>query len=55
MSDFGSKAKEAMSRVTDGGETCQAPMKAAIEQLRTQLGAAIDSVDPVRRALDTRL
>ena len=50
---FGGKAKEAMSRVTDGGETCQAPMKAAIEQFRTQLGAAIESVDPVKRALDT--
>ena len=47
-SAFGGKAKEAMSRVTDGGET-------AIEQFRTQLGAAIDSVDPVKRALDTRL
>ena len=29
---FGGKAKEAMSRITDGGETCQAQMKAAIEQ-----------------------
>jgi hypothetical protein len=26
-------------------------MKAAIGQFRTQLGAAIDSVDPVKRAL----
>ena len=24
-------------------------------QFRTQLGAAVDSVDPVKRALDTRL
>ena len=32
-----------------------APMKAAIEQFRTQLGSAIDSVDPVRRALDTQV
>ena len=44
-----------MSRVTDGAETCQAPMKAAIEQLRTQLGAAIDSVEFVKRALDREL
>ena len=32
-----------------------APMKAAIEQFRTHLGSAIDSVDPVRRALDTQV
>jgi hypothetical protein len=32
-----------------------APMKAAIEQFRTRLGAAIDSVDPVKRALDTQV
>ena len=31
------------------------PMKEAIEQFRTQLGAAIDSVDPVKRALDTQV
>jgi hypothetical protein len=34
-------------------------MKAAIEQFRTRLGAAIDvaidSVDPVKRALDTQV
>ena len=40
-SAFGGKAKEAMSCVTDGGETCQDPMK--------------DSVDPAKRALDTRV
>jgi hypothetical protein len=28
------------------------PMKEAVEQFRTQLGAAIDSVEFVRRALD---
>ena len=55
VSAFGGKAKEAMSRVTDGGETCRGPMKAAIEQFRTQLGAAIDCVDPVKRALDTEV
>jgi len=32
-----------------------APMKAAIEQFRTRLGAAIDSVDPVKRALETQV
>jgi hypothetical protein len=30
-------------------------MKAAIEQFRTQLGAAIDSVDPVKTTLDTQV
>jgi hypothetical protein len=30
-------------------------MKAAVGQFRTQLGAAIDSVDPVKRALDTQV
>jgi hypothetical protein len=30
-------------------------MKAAIEQFLSQLGAAIDSVDPVKRALDTQV
>ena len=32
-----------------------APMKAAIEQFRTQLGAAIDSVEFVKRALDRQV
>ena len=31
------------------------PMKEAIEQFRTQLGAAIDSVEFVRRALDRQV
>jgi hypothetical protein len=43
------------SRVTDWSGDLPAPMKAAIEQFRTQLGAAIDSVDPVKRALDTQV
>jgi hypothetical protein len=30
-------------------------MKAAIEQFRTRLVAAIDSVDPVKRALDIQV
>jgi hypothetical protein len=30
-------------------------MKAAIEQFLSQLGAAIDSIDPVKRALDTQV
>ena len=31
------------------------PMKEAIEQFRTQLGAAIDSVEFVKRALDRQV
>ena len=44
--------EEAMSRVTDWWGDLPPPMKEATEQFRTQLGAAIDSVDFVRRALD---
>ena len=40
---------------TDWRGDLPAPMKAAIEQFRTQLGSAIDSVDPVKRALDTQV
>ncbi|WP_244889824.1 hypothetical protein [Microvirga massiliensis] len=44
--------EEAMSRVIDYWGDLPSPMKEAIEQFRTQLGAAIDSVEFVRRALD---
>ena len=44
--------EEAMSRVIDWWGDQPVPMKEAIEQFRTQLGAAIDSVEFVRRALD---
>jgi hypothetical protein len=40
--------EEAMSRVTDWGDLPPS-MKEAIEQFRTQLGTAIDSVDFVKR------
>jgi hypothetical protein len=43
---------EAMSSVIDWWGDLPPPMKEAIEQFRTQLGAAIDSVEFVRRALD---
>src|SRR5262245_65774380 len=46
-------ARSDESRVTDWSGDLSAPMKAAIEQSRTQLGAAIDSVDPVKRARHT--
>ena len=44
--------EEAMSRVIDWWGDLPVPMKEAVEQFRTQLGAAIDSVEFVRRALD---
>ena len=44
--------EEAMSEVIDWWGDLPAPMKEAIEQFRIQLGAAIDSVDFVKRALD---
>lgn len=44
--------EEAMSQVIEWWGDLPAPMKDAIEQFRTQLGAAIDSVEFVKRALD---
>ena len=44
--------EEAMSRVIDWWGDLPPSMKEAIEQFRTQLGAAIDSVEFVKRALD---
>ena len=45
--------EEAMSRVIDWWGDLPLPMKEAIDQLRAQVGAAIDSVEFVKRALDT--
>jgi hypothetical protein len=44
--------QEAMRHVIDWWGDLPPPMKEAIEQFRTQLGAAIDSVEFVKRALD---
>jgi hypothetical protein len=44
--------EEAMSRVVDWWGDLPPPMKEAIEQFRTELGSAIDSVEFVKRALD---
>ncbi len=44
--------EEAMSRVIDWWGDLPPPMQDAIGQFRTLLGAAIDSVEFVRRALD---
>ena len=47
--------EEAMSRVIDWWGDLPPPMKDAIEQFRAQLGAAIDSVEFVKRALDRQV
>ena len=43
--------EEAMSRAIDWWGDLPPPMKDAIEQFRIELGAAIDSVEFVRKAL----
>ena len=52
IADMVRTVEEAMSRVIDWWGDLPVPMKEAVEQFRTQLGAAIDSVEFVRRALD---
>ena len=47
--------QEAMSRVLDYWGDLPPSMKEAIEQFRIQLGAAIDSVEFVKRALDRQV
>jgi hypothetical protein len=47
--------EEAMSRVIDCWGNLPPPMQEAIEQFRTRLGAAIDSVEFVKRALDRQV
>jgi len=48
-------AEEAMSRAIDWWGDLPAPVKDAIEQFRIQLGAAIDFVEFVKRALDRQV
>jgi hypothetical protein len=47
--------EEAMSQVIEWWGDLPPSMKEAIEQFRTQLGAAIDSVEFVKRALDREI
>jgi hypothetical protein len=47
--------EEAMTQVIDWWGDLPAPMKEATEQFRIQLGAAIDSVEFVKRALDRQI
>lgn len=52
VEDMVRTVEDAMSGVLEWWGDLPAPMKEAIEQFRTQLGAAIDSVEFVKRALD---
>ena len=47
--------EEARSQAINWWGDLPAPMKEAIEQFHTQLGAAIDSVEFVRKALDRQV
>ena len=47
--------EEAMSQVIDWWGELPQPMREAIEQFRGQLGAAIDSVEFVKKALDRQV
>jgi hypothetical protein len=47
--------EEAMSRVIDYWGDLPLPMKEAVEQFRAQLGAPIESVEFVKRALDRQV
>jgi hypothetical protein len=55
IADMVRTVEDAMSRVIDWWGDLPPPMKEAIEQFRTQLGAAIDSIDFVKRALDRQV
>ena len=52
IEDMLGTVQEAMSQVINYWGDLPAPMKDAIEQFRIQLGAAIDSVEFVKRALN---
>ena len=54
IEDMVRTVEEAMSCVIDWWGDLPPSMKEAIEQFRTQLGAAIDSVEFVKKALDTQ-
>ena len=55
IEDMLGTVQEAMSQVIDCWADLLPPMKEAIEQFRTELGAAIDSVEFVKRALDRQV
>ena len=47
--------EQAMSQVIDWWGDLPPPMEEAIEQFRSQVGAAIDSVEFVKKALDRQV
>jgi hypothetical protein len=55
LEDMVLTVEEAMSRVIDWWGDLPSSMKEAIGQFRVQVEAAIDSVEFVRRALDTQV
>jgi hypothetical protein len=55
IEDMLGTVEDAMRQVIDWWGDLPPPMKEAIEQFRTQLGAAIDSVEFVKRALDRQV
>jgi hypothetical protein len=55
IEDMLGTVQEAMSQVVDWWGDLPPPMKEAIEQFRIELGAAIDSVEFVKRALDRQV
>jgi hypothetical protein len=55
IADMLRTVEEAMSRVIDYWGDLPLPMKKSVEQFRAQLGAAIDSVEFVKRALDRQV
>jgi hypothetical protein len=52
VEDMVATVEQAMSEVIDWWGDLPPPMKDAVAQFRVRLGAAIDSVEFVRRALD---
>lgn len=52
IEDMVRTVEDAMSGVIEWWGDLPSPMREAIEQFRIQLGAAIDSVEFVKRALD---
>ena len=52
IEDMLETVEEAMHRVIDWWGVLPPPMEEAVEQFRTRLAAAIDSVEFVKRALD---
>ncbi|MGA7310611.1 MAG: hypothetical protein WB540_10035 [Pseudolabrys sp.] len=55
IEDMLGTVQEAMSQVVDWWGDLPPPMKEAIEQFRIELGAAIDSVEFIKKALSRQV